>query len=213
MMSRLILHCDLNSFFASASCLNHPELSSVPVAVCGDVKKRHGIILAKNQLAKRAGVKTAQALWEAQQTCPGLVMVPPEYPLYMELSETVKRIYERYTGKIEPFGIDECWLDVTSPRATKDYGLQLANDIRRTIRKETGLTVSVGVSWNKIFAKLGSDYRKPDAVTVISRETIKKYRGRCLAPSCFMSAERLKKNWIKSASTPSAILPPAQSCF
>ena len=169
-MSKVILHCDLNSFFASASCLSRPELKNVPVAVCGDVKKRHGIILAKNQLAKRAGVKTAQALWEAKSACPDLVMIPPEYPLYMELSETVTRIYERYTGKIEPFGIDECWLDITPTRSDKDYGLGIAHDIRRTIRAETGLTVSVGVSWNKIFAKLGSDYRKPDAVTAISRE-------------------------------------------
>lgn len=169
-MDRVILHCDLNSFFASASCLSRPDLKDVPVAVCGDVERRHGIILAKNQLAKRAGVKTAQPLWQALSVCPHLVTIPPEYPLYMELSETVRSIYERYTGHIEPFGIDECWLDVTPYTYSKDYGENMAHDIRETVKRETGLTLSVGVSWNKIFAKLGSDYKKPDAVTVISKE-------------------------------------------
>ena len=169
-MDRVILHCDLNSFFASASALKYNDLdASIPFAVCGDVSKRHGIILAKNQAARRMGVKTAQTLWEACSLCPQLVTVPPDYPLYIALSESVRAIYDRYTGYIEPFGIDECWLDVTAYAAHKDFGESVAQDIRRTVKKETGLTVSVGVSWNKIFAKLGSDYKKPDAVTVIGR--------------------------------------------
>ena len=172
-MDRIVLHCDLNNFFASASCLSRPELAGVPVAVCGDVTKRHGIILAKNQLAKRMGVKTAQPLWQAFSLCPGLVPLPPDYPLYMRLSETVRKIYARYTGHIEPFGIDECWLDVTPYFASPGYGERIAQHIRETVKKETGLTVSVGVSWNKVFAKLGSDYKKPDAVTVISRDNYK----------------------------------------
>ena len=172
-MDRIILHCDLNSFFASASCLKRPDLTDVPVAVCGDAAKRHGIILAKNQAAKRMGVKTAQAIWQAVSLCPDLVTLKPDYPLYMTLSDTVRAIYERYTGKIEPFGIDECWLDITPYSYRSNYGAQVAHEIRETVKKETGLTISVGVSWNKIFAKLGSDYKKPDAVTVISRENYK----------------------------------------
>ena len=173
-MDRVILHCDLNSFFVSASLLSRPELSRVPVAVCGDAAKRHGIILAKNQLAKRAGVKTAQPLWKAHAVCPSLVTILPEYPLYMQMSDTVRGIYERYTGHIEPFGIDECWLDATPFLHEDGFGLSLAEELRTVIKAETGLTVSVGVSWNKIFAKLGSDYRKPDAVTVIDRSNYKR---------------------------------------
>jgi len=172
-MDRVILHCDLNSFFASASLLKRPDLKSRAVAVCGDASKRHGIVLAKNQPAKRAGVRTGEVIWKAKQLCPDIVMLPADYPLYMEMSKEVTKIYERYTGRIEPFGIDECWLDITPRRTSKSYGFDMAHNIRRTIKKETGLTVSVGVSWNKIFAKLGSDYRKPDAVTEISRQNYK----------------------------------------
>ena len=168
-MDRVILHCDLNSFFASASALGRDDLDGKPFAVCGDVSRRHGIILAKNQAAKRMGVKTAQALWEARSVCPELITISPDYDLYIALSEAVRAIYDRYTGHIEPFGIDECWLDLTAYAAHPDMGEAVAHDIRRTVKRETGLTVSVGVSWNKIFAKLGSDYKKPDAVTVISR--------------------------------------------
>ena len=169
-MDKVILHCDLNSFFASASILEHPELCGKAVAVCGDVAKRHGIVLAKNQLAKRAGVRTGEVVWKARQLCPDIVMLPADYQLYMKLSKQVNKIYERYTGRIEPFGIDECWLDITSCYTSKTYGADTANEIRKTVKKETGLTVSIGVSWNKIFAKLGSDYKKPDAVTEINRE-------------------------------------------
>ncbi len=172
-MDRIVLHCDLNNFFVSASCLSRPGLLKTPVAVCGDVSKRHGIILAKSQTAKRMGVKTGQPLWQAKALCPELVTIPPDYPLYMRISDTVRGIYERYTGHIEPFGIDECWLDLTPFRADENFGNSAANEIRRTVKKEIGLTISVGVSWNKVFAKLGSDYKKPDAVTVISRENFR----------------------------------------
>ncbi len=164
------MHCDLNNFYVSASCLKRPELAGMPVAVCGDVAKRHGIILAKSQTAKRMGIKTGQALWQAFALCPNLITIAPDYPLYMQMSDTVKGIYERYTGHIEPFGIDECWLDVTPFSGGANYGERVADEIRKTVSKETGLTISVGVSWNKVFAKLGSDYKKPDAVTVISRD-------------------------------------------
>lgn len=173
-MDRVVLHCDLNNFFVSAACLSRPDLAGTPVAVCGDASKRHGIILAKNQLAKRMGVKTAQPIWMARTLCPDLVAIPPDYKLYMSMSDAVKGIYERYTGHIEPFGIDECWLDVTSYDSGKSFGERVAEDIRGTVKKETGLTISVGVSWNKVFAKLGSDYRKPDAVTIVSRDNYRR---------------------------------------
>lgn len=170
---RIILHCDLNNFFASVECLGKDELKDKPVAVAGSVEKRHGIILAKNEAAKKFGVKTAEAIWQAQQKCPDLVLLPPHYELYNSYSQSVRRIYERYTDIIEPFGIDECWLDVTGSTFLFGGGEQIAQSIRQAVKKETGLTVSVGVSFNKVFAKLGSDLKKPDAVTVISREKFK----------------------------------------
>lgn len=170
---RIILHCDLNNFFASVECLDREDLKGKPVAVAGSVEKRHGIILAKNEVAKRFGVKTAEAIWQAQQKCPNLVLLPPHYELYNSYSQTVRKIYERYTDIIEPFGIDECWLDVTGSTLLFGSGEKIANEIRRAVKTETGLTISVGVSFNKIFAKLGSDLKKPDAVTVISTENYK----------------------------------------
>ncbi len=167
---RIILHCDLNNFFASVECLGKDELKGKPVAVAGNAEKRHGIILAKNETAKKFGVKTAEAIWQAQQKCPELVLLPPHYELYNSYSQTVRQIYERYTDIIEPFGIDECWLDVTGSTFLFGNGEQIAESIRQAVKTETGLTISVGVSFNKVFAKLGSDLKKPDAVTVISRE-------------------------------------------
>ncbi len=167
---RIILHCDLNNFFASVSLLSNPTLYELPVAVCGSVEKRHGIVLAKNELAKKAGVKTAQAVWEAKAKCPDLVTIAPDYNKYNEYSHLARGIYERYTDLVEPFGIDECWLDVTGSTRLFGSGEQIAQCIRKAIKCELGITVSVGVSFNKIFAKLGSDMKKPDAVTVISRE-------------------------------------------
>ena len=171
MAERVILHCDLNSFFASVELLDKPTLRDVPVAVCGDPKSRHGIILAKNEPAKKMGVKTAETLWQARKKCPALVLLPPHHRLYEEYSRRANEIYDRFTDLVEPFGIDESWLDVTgSLHLFGGDGKALADRIRATIREETGLTVSVGVSFNKVFAKLGSDMKKPDATTVIPVE-------------------------------------------
>ena len=171
MAERVILHCDLNSFFASVELLDKPTLRDVPVAVCGDPKSRHGIILAKNEPAKKMGVKTAETLWQARKKCPALVLLPPHHRLYEEYSRRVNEIYDRFTDLVEPFGIDESWLDVTgSLHLFGGDGKALADRIRATIREETGLTVSVGVSFNKVFAQLGRDMKKPDATTVIPAE-------------------------------------------
>ena len=174
MGERVILHCDLNCFFASVELLDKPALWEVPVAVCGDPKSRHGIILAKNEPAKRRGVKTAETIWQARKKCPGLVLLPPHHELYREYSRRVNEIYDRFTDLVEPFGIDESWLDVTgSLHLFGGDARALADRIRATVRAETGLTLSVGVSFNKVFAKLGSDYKKPDAVTEFTRENFK----------------------------------------
>lgn len=168
---RVILHVDMNCFYANVECLEHPELRSQPVVVGGDVEKRHGIVLAKNQLAKQHGVKTAEALWQARQKCPGLVVVPPDYALYLKFSRLARAIYYDYTDQVEPFGPDEAWLDVTASLPLWGHdALVVANEISERVKAELGVTVSVGVSWNKIYAKFGSDCRKPDAVTVVSPE-------------------------------------------
>ena len=167
---RCILHSDLNNFYASVEVLRHPEFAGVPLAVTGSIKDRHGIVLAKNMPAKCMGVKTGEVLWQARKKCPSLVTVPADFPAYLEMSRKVRSVYERYTDRIEPFGIDECWLDVTESVRLLGDGESIANEIRETVKAECGVTVSVGVSWNKIFAKLASDLKKPDAVTVISPE-------------------------------------------
>ena len=168
-VERVILHCDANSFYASVECLYRPELRDKPVAVGGDVEARHGIILTKNQIAKRYGVKTGEAIWQAKQKCPDLVCVPPDFALYARFSKRMRALYEEYTSRVESFGLDECWLDLSSPEITFVDGVRIAEEIRLRVREELGITVSVGVSFNKVFAKLGSDYKKPDATTVISR--------------------------------------------
>ena len=171
MADRVIFHCDLNCFFASVELLDKPALREVPVAVCGDPASRHGIILAKNEPAKRRGVQTAETVWQAKQKCPNLILLPPHHGLYAQYSRRINTIYGQYTDLVEPFGIDESWLDVTgSLHLFGGDARQLADDIRARLRQEVGLTISVGVSFNKVFAKLGSDYKKPDATTVISRE-------------------------------------------
>lgn len=169
-MDRTILHCDLNGFYASVECLFHPELKKVPMAVAGNPKNRHGIILAKNELAKGFGIKTAETVWQAKKKCPELILVSPRRGEYSKYSKLVNGIYNRYTNLVEPFGIDESWLDITGVYHLSGSGFEVAEEIRGTVHKELGLTISVGVSWNKIFAKLGSDYKKPDATTIISRE-------------------------------------------
>lgn len=174
MMDRTILHCDCNSFFASVETVFCPSLAEVPMAVAGDEEARHGIILAKNEKAKKFGIKTAETIWSARKKCPELVLVKPHYGAYAEFSARVRRIYEQYTDLVEPFGMDEAWLDVTGSKTLFGTGYEIAQRIREQVKKEIGITVSVGVSFNKIFAKLGSDYKKPDAVTLIGREQVAK---------------------------------------
>ncbi len=165
---RFILHSDLNNFFASVECALNPQLRGHPVAVCGDVEARHGIILAKNYLAKEYGVKTAQTVVEAKKLCPVLVLVSANYENYAKYSALAKKIYADYTDKVEPFGADEAWLDISGSARSFDDAEKIADEIRNRIFTELGLTASVGVSYNKIFAKLASDYKKPDATTVFS---------------------------------------------
>ena len=173
-MDRVIFHCDLNCFYASVELLSHPELREVPVAVAGDPASRHGIILAKNEPAKQFRVKTAETIWQAKKKCPNLVLLPAHHKLYREYSKKVNAIYDEYTDLVESFGIDESWLDVTHTlHLFGGDAKALADAIRQRIKRELGLTLSVGVSFNKAFAKLGSDYKKPDATTVISRENWK----------------------------------------
>ena len=169
-MARTILHSDCNSFYASVECLHRPEIRDKPVAVGGEPEHRRGIILTKNAVAKKYGVKTGETLWQAKQKCPDLVIVPPNYPLYLRFSEMARQIYLEYTNLVEPFGIDEAWADVSASSTLFGDGEKIAQEIRQRIKQEMGITVSIGVSWNKVFAKLGSDYKKPDAVTVISKE-------------------------------------------
>lgn len=170
MADRVILHCDLNCFFASVELLRYPALRDVPVAVCGDPESRHGIVLAKNEAAKQLGVKTAETIWQARQKAPHLITLSPHHGLYREYSRKVNAIYGQYTDLVEPFGIDESWLDITnSMHLFGGDGKSIADQLRERLREELGLTISVGVSFNKIFAKLGSDYKKPDATTVIDR--------------------------------------------
>ena len=173
MEHRIILHSDMNAFYASVEMMLDPSLRGKPVAVCGSTENRHGIILAKSQLAKKAGVKTGMVNWEARQRCPDLIMVPPQYDEYVKYSRLAHEIYSRYTDLVEPFGMDECWLDVTDGRYQFGTGEKIAEEIRTACREELGLTVSVGVSFNKIFAKLGSDMKKPDATTVITEENFR----------------------------------------
>lgn len=170
MADRVILHCDCNSFFASVETALNPEYRGVPMAVCGSEADRHGIVLAKNDLAKKRGIVTAETVHSARKKCPELVIAEPHYDEYVKYSRRVTEIYGRYTDMIEPFGIDECWLDVTASKKLFGTGEQIAERIRREVRDEIGITVSIGVSFNKVYAKLGSDYKKPDAITVINRE-------------------------------------------
>lgn len=173
-IDRCILHCDLNNFYASVECILNPCLKGYCVAVTGDRDMRHGIVLAKSNEAKAMGVKTAEAIWQARHKCPDLICVPPHYNAYVEYSKKVKEIYSRYSDRVEPFSLDECWIDITeSLKLLGKSGKQVADEIRETVKKETGLTISVGVSFNKTFAKLGSDMKKPDATTVITKENFR----------------------------------------
>ena len=169
---RTILHCDCNNFFASVELLKFPELKDSPVAVAGDPEGRHGIILAKNMAAKRYGVQTAETIWQARQKCPKLILLPPHHDEYTAMSHRVNEIYLSVTDQVEPFSVDESWLDVTGSQQLFGDGKTIADELRRRVREELGITISVGVSDNKSWAKLGSDYKKPDATTVITRENV-----------------------------------------
>ncbi len=176
MNDRIILHVDCNCFYASVEMLHHPELEGKPVAVGGDPQARHGIVLTANYAAKRKGVKTGAALWQARQACPDIVFVPPRMDLYIRFSKMARNIYHDYSDKVESFGLDECWIDITDTcgilgdrTKTLENGRKVAEIISTRVKTELGITVSIGVSWNKIYAKLGSDYKKPDAITVFDR--------------------------------------------
>ncbi len=184
-MDRAILHSDINSCYASIERLLAPELCDKPLAVCGSAELRHGIVLSKDEIAKKAGVKTGMAIWQAKELCPELQIVTPHFDRYTEYASAVRAIYSDYTDLVEPFGLDECWLDISRCLDCPDP-VQTAHEIRCRVKAETGLTVSVGVSFNKIFAKLGSDYKKPDAVTVISRENFKSLVWRLPASDMLM---------------------------
>lgn len=170
-MERVVLHVDANSFYASVAVLYRPELRGKAVSVCGDPAERHGIVLASTREAKKCGVKTGMAIWQAKQSCPELICVPPDYPLYVHFSHMMRAIEEEWTDRVEAFGLDENWMELTQPGLTMSDGARAADAIRLRIREELGITVSVGVSFNKVLAKLGSDLRKPDAVTVLDTGT------------------------------------------
>lgn len=172
-MDRTILHCDCNAYFASVECIARPELRSVPMAVCGDPESRRGIILAKNELAKGFGIVTAETVWQAKKKCPELVLVPPHRAEYTKYCKKINEIYAQYTSKVEAFSIDESWLDVTGSLHLFGSGKEIADMLRKRVREELELTISVGVSFNKVFSKLGSDYKKPDATTVITRDNFR----------------------------------------
>lgn len=171
---RYILHSDLNNFYASVECLYNPQIRNSAVLVVGDEKKRHGIILAKNYIAKSFGVKTGETIWQAKQKCKGnVVCVQADFSKYLKISHIVKDIYKEYTNFVESFGIDEAWLDISSRAKSFDEAMAIANEIRVRVINEVGLTVSIGVSFNKVFAKLASDMKKPNAVTLITPDNFK----------------------------------------
>lgn len=173
MADRIILHCDLNNFYASVECELNPSYKGQALAVSGNPEKRHGVVLAKNEIAKKFGIKTGDTIWQAQLKCPDVIFVPPHFELYTKYSKQVFDIYSQYTCYVEPFGPDECWLDVTGSTKLFGSGFEIAEKIRNRVKEETGLSISVGVSFNKVFAKMASDMKKPDATTVITRENFR----------------------------------------
>lgn len=173
MGQRHILHCDCNCFYASVEMQEHPELRGKSIAVCGDPEARHGIVLTASYPAKRMGVKTGMPIWEAKQHCRDLIVVPASYGKYQKYSSYVREIFRDYTDQVESFGLDEAWLDITGSLGLFGDPVKIAKEISARIKRELGITVSIGVSFNKITAKLGSDYKKPDAITVIEPDTYK----------------------------------------
>lgn len=201
-MDRTILHCDMNGFYASVELLALPELIGKPVAVCGNPDNRHGIILAKNEDAKAFGVVTAETVWQARKKCPGLILVPPHHDRYRSYSQKINAIYARYTDRVEPFSIDESWLDVSGSLKLFGTGKEIGDTIRETVKKELGLTLSVGVSFNKVLAKMGSEYKKPDATTVINRDNFREILWPLPVRELFfvggVTADKLEKTGIKT---------------
>ncbi len=194
---RVILHSDLNNFYASVECLRNPAIKDFGVVVCGNKSDRHGVVLAKNQIAKEHGVKTGDVIWEAKQKCPNLVEITADFKLYLQYSQKVRKIYEDYTDKIEAFGIDECWLDVTESQKLFGSGLQIAKSISQRIQTEIGLTVSIGVSFNKIFAKLGSDIKKPNGITEITKQNYKTLAWTLPVENLLYVGNATKKKFMK----------------
>lgn len=192
----------MNGFFASVELLDYPELRDKPMAVCGNPENRHGIILAKNEIAKSYGIVTAETLWQAKKKCPDLQTVPPHHSKYKHYSKLINDIYLRYTDMVEPFSVDESWLDVTASQKLFGTGIEIADTIRETVKKELGLTLSAGVSFNKIFAKMGSDYKKPDATTVITHNNFKELLWPLDIRAMFfvgkVTAEKLRSCGIKT---------------
>ena len=173
MGKRVILHSDINACYAAIEHLHRPELNGKPLAVGGDPEARHGIVLTADYIAKKYGVKTGMALWQAKQVCPELNIVSPRMDLYLRFSRMAHEIYGEYTDLQEPYGVDESWLDVTASGSLKGDGYKIAKEISNRMKSELGITVSIGVSFNKIFAKLGSDYKKPDAITTMYEDEFK----------------------------------------
>ncbi len=197
MADRVILHCDLNNFYASAECITHSEWRNVPLAVCGNPELRHGVVLAKNEIAKKYGIKTGDVIWQAKQKAPDLVTVPPHFDLYMAYSKQMFALYNDFTDMVEPFGADECWMDVTGSQKIFGDGVKIADSIRARVKRESGLTCSVGVSFNKVFAKLGSDLKKPDATTVIDRSNFKRLIWGLNADEMLMVGRRIYAHLLK----------------
>jgi len=172
-MERIIAHSDANCFYAAVEMLRNPRLRDVPMAVCGSVQQRHGIVLTANYPAKRRGVKTGMANWEAERICPGLYIVHPQYTDYIQFAGFIRDIYYEYSDRIEPFGLDEAWIDLTGCVSSFEQGVKAVHELRERIKRELGLTVSVGLADNKVFSKLGSDMKKPDACTAIPKAQFK----------------------------------------
>ena len=198
MNDRIILHSDANNFFASVECIGNEKLKSKPVAVTGNPNKRNGIILAKNEIAKKLGVKTGEAIWQAKQKAKDLICLPPHYDKYEKISLKLHEIYLDYTDFVEPLGLDECWLDITdSLHYLNKTGKEIADEIRERVKEELSLTVSVGVSFSKIFAKLGSDLKKPDATTIISKENFREIAYPLPLNSIVGIGNKLENKFIK----------------
>ena len=196
-MKKVILHCDLNCFFASVEMLYHPEFRNVPMAIAGDPENRHGIILAKNVPAKLQGVKTAEAIHEAKSKCPNLIIRTPDYEAYDYFSNKVRQLYYEYTDRIEPFGMDECWLDITE--SIKLFGSveNIVKQILERVKIEIGLTLSIGVASNKIYAKLGSDLASEDSYYIVDGlEKIQNLPGNNLLNVGYHTYETLKSYGI-----------------